>query len=172
VEIAIFMPHLTEHLKKGDKVLEVGNVLKWYFDGDGTWEIIDKFEKSPGVINEDVIGFTPKLKPNLILSVSTMEHVGYDDDIKNPKRAFSAIKHLKSILSPGGLFIFTVPLGYNKDFDKNIFLNTYKLSKVRYLKKISGSKWEQVDKAAVHNIRYDYPYSAANGLAICYVQKK
>jgi hypothetical protein len=38
--------------------------------------VLDKYEQAPGVINEDVVSFSPPQKYDLIVSVSTLEHVG------------------------------------------------------------------------------------------------
>ena len=46
--------------------------------------ILDKFEQAPGVINEDALTWEPGRAFERILSISTFEHIGFDDDDKDP----------------------------------------------------------------------------------------
>ena len=48
-----------------------------------------------------------------IVSISTLEHVGWDENTKDPDKIFQAIKNLKSYLVPRGKLIVTMPIGYN-----------------------------------------------------------
>ena len=61
-----------------DKVLEIGNVLSHY--GPVAHEVVDKYEQTVGVRNEDVCDFRSNKKYELILSISTLEHVGWDEE--------------------------------------------------------------------------------------------
>jgi hypothetical protein len=62
----------------GGRILEVGNVLPHYFPT--RHEIVDKFEHGPGVLNVDILEFAPPHRYDLILSISTFEHIGFEDD--------------------------------------------------------------------------------------------
>ncbi|MDR4467711.1 MAG: hypothetical protein MRJ68_05315 [Nitrospira sp.] len=75
VEIPIFRELLLEH--DGQRVLEVGNVLSHYFPIHH--DVVDKYEVAPGVINQDIVEFVPPERYDLILSISTLEHVGWDE---------------------------------------------------------------------------------------------
>ena len=79
VEIPIVCQVIGE--RKG-KILEVGNVLSHYFNFEH--DIVDKYEKGEGVNNQDVTTLDLKDKYDLILSISTLEHVGWDE--KNPRK--------------------------------------------------------------------------------------
>jgi len=81
---------------------------------------LDKYEKGKGVINEDVVDFTPSRKYDLIISISTLEHVGWDETPKEPEKAAKAIENLKRCLNPGGKIVFTVPVGQNPCLDNLI----------------------------------------------------
>lgn len=72
VEVPIIFEVVKKHHDKN--ILEVGNVLSHYFPVNH--DIIDKYEKGKGVINEDVVDFRPPKKYDLIVSISTLEHVG------------------------------------------------------------------------------------------------
>jgi len=41
-------------------------------------DIVDKYEIAPSVVNEDLVNFKPGKKYDLIVSISTLEHVGWD----------------------------------------------------------------------------------------------
>lgn len=114
VEVPIFLEILKNNKHK--KILEVGNVLSHYTDVNHT--IVDKYEvdEKNKVINMDILHYRPKEKYDLILSISTLEHVGKDCD--DPKLAIEAIKHLYSLLKPGCALVFTFPRGYNRYMDR------------------------------------------------------
>ncbi len=109
VEIPVILSEL-ERRKGSDGVLEVGNVLSNYFEI--THPVLDKHEQDQNVTwNEDVVEFKPPFAPDLVLSISTLEHVGHSDTPRDPERFRMAIDAIVSWLRPGGRLVFTVPLG-------------------------------------------------------------
>jgi hypothetical protein len=68
------------------RILEVGNVLSHYRPVDH--DVLDKYERAPRVVNEDVLEFRPSAPYDLIFSVSTMEHIGWDETTENPRRCW------------------------------------------------------------------------------------
>jgi hypothetical protein len=74
IEVPIIYEMVKEAEAYGQKVLEVGNVLSHYFHVNH--DIVYKYEKAKGVINEDVINFRLPKKYDLIISISTLEHMG------------------------------------------------------------------------------------------------
>ena len=80
IEIPIISKFLSEN--KDDNILEIGNVLSHYFNFEH--DVVDKYEKSEGVTNEDVVDFKSSKNYSLIISISTLEHVGWDEDPKDP----------------------------------------------------------------------------------------
>ncbi len=114
VEIPIFREILLQH--ESQRILEVGNVLSHYFPIQH--DVVDKYEVSPGVINKDIVEFIPQHKYDLIVSISTLEHVGWDEQPQEPAKLLQAIEHLRSAcLAPGGNLVASLPVGYNKFFD-------------------------------------------------------
>ena len=109
IEIPIMMGIVEENLAK--RILEVGNVLSHYFDFEHT--IVDKYEVGEGVINEDVAEFRTGTKYDLIVSISTLEHVGWDEVPRDNSKIFRAVSVLKSLLSAEGMMIISVPVGQN-----------------------------------------------------------
>lgn len=48
----------------GKRILEVGNVLSHYHDV--RHDVVDKFERAPGVVNQDMVDFDPRTRYDLI----------------------------------------------------------------------------------------------------------
>jgi len=156
---------------KGRNILEVGNVLSHYFPVNH--DIVDKHEKANGVINQDVIDFHPSKKYDLIISISTLEHVGWDENLRDhkilhdPMKILHAIENLKRLLAPKGKMIITLPLGYNPELDKLLRNGKIQFTRRFCLKRISeDNKWIEVYWKDVQNARYNNPFHAANGLVI------
>jgi len=62
---------------RGKNILEIGNVLSRHIKLEH--DILDKYETAKGVINEDIVDFKSEKKYDLIISISTLEHVGWDE---------------------------------------------------------------------------------------------
>jgi|SRR5665213_22877 len=122
--------------RAGD-TLEVGNVLSTYLNFPH--DVVDKYEQGPGVLNEDIVTYSPAKKYDTIVTLSTLEHVGWDEQPKDPAKLATAIKQLKSLLKPGGAMLVTMPLGYNPNVDQMIREHRLDLSELRFLKRISAS---------------------------------
>jgi hypothetical protein len=88
VEVPIIWNIVKKYKRK--RILEVGNVLSHYYPI--RHEILDKYEKAPGVINLDVVDFKPAKKYDLIISISTLEHVGWDEKPKEPKKVYKLLR--------------------------------------------------------------------------------
>jgi 2-polyprenyl-3-methyl-5-hydroxy-6-metoxy-1,4-benzoquinol methylase len=135
IELAIFLDLIKDY--KGN-LLEVGNVLPHY--GKVPGDILDKYETGEGIINEDVVTYNPNKKYDLIVSVSTLEHVGWDETPKDPAKFLLAIENLKRILSDDGKLMFTIPLGFNSYLDDLILNNKIDFHEKYFFKRING-KW-------------------------------
>lgn len=149
----------------GKRILEVGNVLSHYYSFPH--DIVDKYEKSGKVINQDIVDFQPEEKYDLIVSVSTLEHVGFDEEEKDPEKVLSAMDNLKKNLNPGGKIIATMSLGWNKELDRLLREGRLGFGKQYFMKKISDdNKWEEVGLSGLGNADYDYKTFSARGLFI------
>lgn len=126
---------------KGKNILEIGHVLNYYIPFKH--EIVDKYEVAPGVINEDVVTFNPGKKYDHIISISTIEHVGWEEKPKKPEKVLAALKNLKKILKKDGTLFFTAPFGYNLYLDKVVIENKIGFSKRSLLVK-EGNNWKQI----------------------------
>lgn len=101
---------------RGKRILEVGRVLPHYFSL--SHDVLDKYEKSKDVINEDAADFVPLKKYDLIISISTLEHVGWDEIPKEPEKVIRAVENLKECLNLRGKIVFTIPRGENSYLDQ------------------------------------------------------
>lgn len=167
IEIPIIKEILDKH--KG-KVLEVGNVLSNYFEVN--YDIVDKYDKSPNTINEDILNYDLGKKYDLIISISTLEHIGFDEDDKNEHKVKEVIKHLKSLLKPNGKIIITIPLGYNPFIDKYIKNKELELSETYFFKKVAIDKWVEVKEIDFFNIQYNYPFPYANIVLLGFIKNE
>ena len=76
-------------------MLEVGNVLSHY--QRVCHDIVDKYEAREGVINEDVVSFDPGRRYALIVSISTLEHVGWDENPRETDKVSRALDNLERL---------------------------------------------------------------------------
>jgi len=174
-ERCVELPIIREEVEKVDaeRVLEFGNVLAHYYPV--YHDIVDKHEKGDGVINSDIVDFqTPKVY-DLIVSISTIEHVGFNEEkyvqnetVLQPEKPLHVIHKLKGMLSQKGKCIVTMPVGYNPVLDRLLEEDDGTLFTYRYyLKRISRSnRWVETKKEDIHNTKYGFPFLSANVLAI------
>lgn len=165
VEIPIALDYLRRYFSKN--ILEVGNVLSHYLDSTHHI-VIDKYEQAPDVLNLDAIEYKTDICFDLIVSISTLEHVGFDEPIKDEGKFKQAIDHLLTLLAPNGVMLITVPIGYNPAVHDYLEQMPQAHSRVAYLKRITKSNiWQQTTWSEVKNVKYASPFPMANGLAIC-----
>jgi len=152
VEIPLMLTIINNY--HGKKILEVGNVLSHYVPITHT--ILDKYEEGPNVINEDIVDFKPQDKYDLIVSISTLEHVGWDERPRDPKKILYSIENLKKLLAIQGKLVVTFPLGYNKNLDKLLVNNYINFTNSYYLRRIDKhNAWEETSWENVKNIKYN-----------------
>lgn len=166
IEIPIIRNYINQAKNQGERMLEVGNVMPHYYKAD--WDVLDKFEKGRGVINRDIADFRPHKKYGLIVSISTFEHIGYDDESTTNsgdkiKKAFNNLK--ENCLKAGGTAVITVPLGYNPEMDGLIFANWFGFRCLRFMKRISKKDWKEVPINEARGARYSKPFPYANFVA-------
>jgi SAM-dependent methyltransferase len=102
----------------GLRVLEVGNVMSSYMRLPPQWDVIDRYEVAPGVRNEDIVTVPAESTYDAVISISTLEHVGWDEPNPDPKMFRRAITNACRFLRPGGEALITVPLHYNPGVDE------------------------------------------------------
>ena len=146
VEVPVALRELERH--RGKRVLEVGNVLSHYVPV--THEVVDKYERAEGVANVDVLELPAEPDYDLILAISTLEHVGRDEQRGEAGRAVAALEHLRGLLRPGGTLFATVPVGYNPELDRALADGPYEL------RAMCRGPWREVDPAEAFKCQYDF----------------
>ena len=158
VEVAIALKLLEGH--QGEDVLEIGNVLQHYISF--SHDIVDKYEKAEGVMNIDIVDFKGK-QYSLIICLSTLEHVGWDEEPKDASKVLSALSNIENHLRPNGELLITLPLGYNPFVDD--LLNREELTSYQktFMRRV-GSEW--IETKGCHFEPYNFREHKANTLAI------
>lgn len=163
VEIPVALAALRAHA--GQRILEVGNVLSHYVAC--THDIVDKYERAPGCINEDILTFRPAAPYDFVISVSTVEHIGWHEEEQDPEKAVRALHHMKSLLTPWGSMLVTMPWGQNPALDRYLQSQDCVFDRMGYMKRRSGrNTWEQTTAQALVGARYGSPFPFANVLVL------
>lgn len=158
---------------RGKRILEVGNVLPHYFPV--SHDILDKYEVAPKVINGDVADFKLPHNYDLIISISTMEHVGWTyGEEKEPGKFLKGIANLKKHLAKNGMLMVTFPLFYREDLSKLIIGRKMPFNKEYFMQRVSfWNEWIEVDaQKAAKGMAYDKYFANANILYIGVYSKK
>ena len=163
VEIPIVWPMVQQ--VPPERVLEIGNVLSHYFPT--RHDIVDKFEQAPGVKNVDVVDFRPTQSYDLIVSISTLEHVGFNEKPLEPEKPARAIRHLQHCLSPRARLVITIPMGFNPHLDRMLQEGRIPLDDPLCLQRISAdNRWREASWEDIRGAKYGHPYRNANGLVV------
>jgi hypothetical protein len=147
-------------------VLEVGNVLSHY--GPVQHQILDKFEKGRGVINEDIVTFKPTKKYQLVFSISTFEHIGFDDETQGSSatKILAAIQACRSLLTVDGTLVITIPINYNPELDELIAGDKLPPNKRTFLHRRGYTDWIEADQQTALKARYKAPFPYANAIMV------
>ena len=150
----------------GDRrVLEVGNVLAHYLPV--SHPVVDKYEQAPGVHNVDVVDIDLPGPFDLVLAISTLEHVGFDEEVRDPGKPARAIAHLASLLAPGGRLWCTFPVGYNPALDEGLRTGGLGFTRLTALRRTGrDNRWEQVPVDDVWGTGYDWLLYTAQAVVV------
>lgn len=166
-ERAIEIPLMRRVLlsRAGAKTLEAGHVLGHY-DCSRRHDVVDKYERVdyPSLFNEDLLGFKGNAPYDLILSISTFEHVGWDEFPQDVSKASNAIQHLRSLLTPGGRLYFTVPVGYSPGIDRFLDRKEEFINRTCLRRTSIRNEWREVDWEDIRFAKFHAPYPFANGI--------
>jgi SAM-dependent methyltransferase len=163
IELGILKSVLAK--QKDAKILEVGNVWGHYFERD--FEVVDKFEVAPGVTNSDFMDLEENHAYDLVFSISTFEHIGWDDDVREPEKLGAAFAKLRGLLAPGGEALISVPTGWNDWLNEQLVAGTTGADSVDwFLRTGQICSWRNATKAEVETQKFGEPYRGANGLAV------
>jgi hypothetical protein len=164
IEIPIVWKFVHKSYSEKKKVLEVGNVLSYRFYTNH--DVVDKYDKIDNVINEDIVDYNPPYKYDLIVSISTLEHVGYDEEVKDSTKIIASIKNLKRLLNSNGILVVTLPLGQNVEMDRLISKKILVFDEMLYMRREQGKKWKQIAEINPTEVVYNDRIPAANAIII------
>lgn len=167
-ERMVEVPIIREYLRKaaGANILEIGNVLSHY--GPVSHVVLDKFERGPGVINEDILNYNPGCKYDLIVSISTFEHIGYDDESEIPsaQKIQEALHCSRGLLGIQGRLVISVPIAYNPDLDALIRDENLGMAAETYLRRVASRDWRACSKEEALRCRFGKPFPYGNALLV------
>ena len=168
VEIPIVRRWIVKYAN--EDVLEVGNVLSHYFRLNHT--VVDKYESGEKVVRVDVVDYSPDTRYRLIVSVSTLEHVGWDESPRDPGKHRRAIASLRALLANDGICLATLPLGYNPEVDADLENRRLGFDEYHFLKRVGPEQWQEANYREVRGSNYNSPFPAANAVIVGVIRKQ
>lgn len=163
VEVAVARWFLTR--EDNGRLLEVGNVLSHY--GLTGHTVVDKYEPGEGVINADVVDYKPDELFDTVVTLSTLEHVGWDEEPREPEKVFAAFDAVRAFLAPGGRLLVTIPIGYNATLDDGLRGGRLTFDEEIWLLRTTRTNdWRECDREEALAAKYGHPFPAANALYV------
>lgn len=165
VEIPLVLGHVGAWNRPD--TLELGNVLSHYFNTVHT--VVDKYENATfrQTVNEDILDLDLGRRFPLIISISTIEHVGWDETPREPARVLRVFPKVESMLAPGGKAVITVPIGYNPVLDGALRDICERAEKVVCVQRVSqANEWREATLDAALACRYGDPFHNANAVVL------
>jgi hypothetical protein len=146
------------------RVLEVGNVLSHYYPVTHTR--LDKYEPGPGVVNQDIVDYDGG-PFDLVVSISTLEHVGFDEEPQEPAKVLRALDRLKALTAVGGRLVVTLPIAYNPHVDAHLREGRITFDRWICLKRVSRDNlWAETSREDALAARFDEPYRRINAVVV------
>ena len=168
VEVPIVQAIVDRHPSQA--VLEVGNVLSHYRPQRHL--VVDKYERAPGVLNRDVLDLDDLGRFDLVVAISTIEHVGRDEEPRDPGLAIEAMRRLEALLAPGGRLVVTVPVGYHAGLDEALGSGELALTRGTALRRSSlGPHWREMPPADVWGTPYDFLLYSARAVFFAEIER-
>jgi len=166
VEVPVVQAIVDRHA--GARILEVGHVLGHYRPQSHV--VLDKYELAQGVLNRDVLELGDLGPFDLIVAISTLEHVGLDESPRDPGKAARAVSALRDLLAPGGRLVLTIPAGYNVAFDTAIKDGSIATDSLTALRRVRGrNAWREVSAQEAFAAPYDFLLYRARGVVFAFI---
>ncbi len=155
-----------------ERILEIGNVLLNYSNAY-RHTVLDKYEPGFGIIHEDIATFHPEKPYDLVVSISTLEHVGWDETPRDPEKILRTLVTIRErCLAPNGTAIITMPWGFNPHVDRWFREGRKLFDRVYFLKRMTAdNQWKEVPFSEVENCIYGHPFPSANAVIIGVIGK-
>lgn len=168
---AVEIPIVRDALKqaRGAKILEVGNVLSHY--GPIDWDVLDVAEIGLGVINADLMTWQPLERWDLIVSISTLEHIGHGKyaQITGSVAPADVVSRMLSWLTIDGRALLTVPVGYNPLLDSALREGVMPIERVCCMRRtLVGNEWVECGLAEAMAAQRPEGYAWAVGMVVMY----
>ncbi len=167
VEVPIVQAIVDDHAPR--RVLEVGNVLSHYRPQSHV--IVDKYEQQPGVLNRDVLDLADLGAFDLVVAISTVEHVGWDEEPRDPEKAIEAVGALEKLLAPGGKLILTVPIGYHPGLTEALRSGTFSFTRTGALRRMGPTRWREAGLEEVWDVPYDFLLYSARAVFVGWMER-
>ncbi len=149
-------------------VLEVGNVLGNYRlpELSGVQHtVIDRYEEIDNVLNADARTFRTDDRYDAVVSISTLEHVGYDEPEKDPNGPMRALETMRHHLATDGVLLVTIPLGYNLGLDAAIVNGQFNCPEQHFLRRTTkDNRWVEDDMHVGFRQGYGSEFRNAEGV--------
>lgn len=171
VELAIILDLLSNYNHKD--VLEIGNVVSHY--RRTFHDIVDAYEWLcfNRVINKDILEYETNRQYDLIVSISTVEHIGWSESPRNSEKILEVREKIIQLLSDDGMAVITMPVGYNSFLDETIKNGAMRFSNISCLQRISWTnEWIETDLNTVLQCKYNEPYPNGNGVILGTLRKE
>jgi len=156
------------------EVLEIGNVLGQYIKR--SHDVIDLQEQGTGIITGDIRTYQSEKKYKLIVSITTLEHVGDGRDGHDVDELgiINAINNMLGLLTDSGRIIFTVPVGHNPYMDNLFKEQKIVCDNIYAYKRIDAlNNWLRLPYEDIKNSELYVPYwGTANASLLCEIYKK
>lgn len=144
-----------------NEILEIGNVLAPAGVLSGH-TVVDKYEEGPGVLNVDIVEYQPERTFGLVISISTLEHVGWDETPREPDKASGALHHLAGL---GNALMISIPVGHHRQLEA-AFIDGPFDSVTLAVKTSRLGRWERRPLDQCANVEYNAPFAYGNGILV------
>lgn len=147
------------------RTLEIGNVIGHY--GVRGHDVLDLYERVEGVINADIVTWSPPEPYDAAFAISTLEHVRFDEDEKDPRGSLRGLQGMRRALRPGGRLFVTVPLGYNDGLDADVRDGGFSFPQQHFFRRVNeDNDWAEVAAEEALACRYGSMYRNANAVLV------
>ena len=156
--------------------LEVGNVLGHYRPHGQ--RVIDLHERGRDVLNVDAVDYRPPAPLGWILMISTLEHIGWDEEpgagpdaraTRAADKLHRTVRNLRAALAPDGRMLVTAPRGYNPHLDAAIDAGSLAPARETFMSRAATrNRWWQESRSTALASRpfYDFQRRLAHSLWI------
>jgi SAM-dependent methyltransferase len=167
VEVPVVQALVDRHA--GRRILEVGNVLGHYRSQRHL--VVDKYEQAPGVLNRDILELDDLGPFDLVVAISTVEHVGWDEEPRDSAKALEAVRRMEALLAPGGRLVLTIPVGYHPRLDSAFRSGAVPLARVASLRRSRlGPHWREVPPEEAWGTPYDFLLYSARAVYFAVIE--